>query len=54
MQTYDEKIDSAVHAALTALGLSAVNVPDLADVLNDAIYDACHPYVTDDFADDDA
>ena len=37
MQSYDEKVDAAVHAAFEALGLSVVNHVDLAFRLNDFI-----------------
>lgn len=52
LQTVDEKIDSAVHAAMTALGLSAAMCPDTADALNDAIGGIARNIITDD--DDEA
>lgn len=46
--TVDDKVDSAVHAALYALGLSAETCPDLADSLNDWLTEQAEFYVTDD------
>lgn len=37
MQSYDEKVDAAVHAAFEALGLSVGNHMELAYRLNDFI-----------------
>lgn len=53
LQTVDEKIDSAVHAAMTALGLSVANCPDTADALNDAIGGIARNIITDDDDDED-
>lgn len=52
MQTFEEKVDAAVHAALMALGLSAENNPDTADLLNDAITEIARPVVTGDEEDE--
>lgn len=52
LKTFEEKVDDAVHVALTALGLSAELNPDTADLLNDAITKIAEPVVTDDDDDD--
>ena len=48
MQTVDEKIDAAVHAALYAMGLSVENHIDLAEKLNAHIYLIFGALLTDD------
>jgi dTDP-4-dehydrorhamnose reductase len=48
MQTYEDKIDAAVHAAMYALGLSAERLPQLAETINDFLTEVCARYVTDD------
>jgi hypothetical protein len=52
LKSFDEKVDDAVHAALTALGLSAELCPDTADLLNDAITEIAYNVVTDDEEDE--
>lgn len=52
MQTVEEKIEAAVHAAMQALGLSPVMMPDTADTLRDAIEPIARNVVTDDEEDD--
>ena len=49
MQTVEEKIDAAVHAAFMAMGLSVENNIALAERLNDAITDIVDGYITGDF-----
>lgn len=51
MQTYDEKVDTAVHVAFAALGLSVGNNMELAYRLNDFITQEFQYVVTGD--DDD-
>ncbi|WP_140846722.1 hypothetical protein [Paracoccus sp. FO-3] len=53
MQSFDEKVDSAVHVAFTALGLSVGNHMDLACRLNDFITQEFQFTVSDDDDDDD-
>lgn len=53
MQTVEQKIDAAVHAAIYAMGLSVEGVPDLADVINDHLAQVASPYLTDDDDDDE-
>lgn len=48
MQTVEDKVDTAVHVALEALGLSVENCPDLADSLNDWLSEQAPLYITDD------
>jgi len=48
LQTYDDKIDEAVHAALTELGLSVENNMAFAIELHDHLYTSCVDIVTDD------
>ena len=48
MQTFDEKVDAAVHAAFMALGLSVATRMDLAIRLNDFITQELQFAVTDD------
>lgn len=48
MQTFDDKVDSAVHAAFTALGLSVATNFGLACRLNDFITQEFQFVVTDD------
>ena len=48
MQTVDDKIDAAVHAAMYALGLSVENYMDLAMSLNDWLYENTKECVTSD------
>lgn len=48
MQTFDDKVDSAVHAAFTALGLSVAARFGLACRLNDFITQELQFVVTDD------
>jgi len=48
MQTLDEKVDTAVHVAMEALGLSVEGDADTASILNDFIYNLCHDIVTSD------
>lgn len=54
MQTFDEKVDSAVHVAFTALGLSVANHLELAYRLNDFITQELRNVVSDDGDDDEA
>lgn len=51
MQTFDEKVDTAVHAAFMALGLSVATNMELAIGLNDFITQQFQFVVSDD--DDD-
>lgn len=37
MNSFEDKADNAVHAAMDQLGLSVANNPDTADLLNDEI-----------------
>lgn len=53
MQSFDEKVDSAVHVAFTALGLSVGNNMELACRLNDFITQEFQFTVSDDGDDDD-
>jgi hypothetical protein len=53
MQTFDDKVDSAVHAAFAALGLSVAPNFDLAYRLNDFITQEFQFVVTDDDEDED-
>ena len=53
MQTFDDKVDTAVHAAFTALGLSVANQMDLAIRLNDFITQEFQFVVSDDDEGDD-
>ncbi|MFC3058540.1 hypothetical protein [Paenirhodobacter populi] len=53
MQTFDDKVDAAVHAAFMALGLSAGNHIDLAYRLNDFITQEFQFDVTEDDDDED-
>jgi hypothetical protein len=46
-KTVEEKVDDAVHAAITALGLSVATCPDLADSLNDWLSEQVPEYITD-------
>ena len=48
MQTFDDKIDAAVHAALMAMGLSVENAPFLADLLNEWLTVEASYYISDD------
>lgn len=48
MQTFDDKVDNAVHAAFTALGLSVATHFGLACRLNDFITQEFQFVVTDD------
>lgn len=48
MQTFDDKVDVAVHAAFMALGLSVATRMDLAIRLNDFITQEFQFAVTDD------
>ncbi|UUV44476.1 hypothetical protein RCMENCHIE_107 [Rhodobacter phage RcMenchie] len=48
LQTFEEKVDAAVHAAMNALGISAERYPGTADAMNDAIYLIARNVVTDD------
>lgn len=48
MQSFDEKVDSAVHVAFTALGLSVANHLELAYRLNDFITQEFRYVVSDD------
>lgn len=48
LKTFDEKVDDAVYAAMTALGISPALCPDTADLLNDAISEIARNVVTDD------
>ena len=52
MQSFDDKVDAAVHAAFAALGLSIATHFDLAFRLNDFITQEFQFIVTDD--EDDA
>ena len=52
MQTVDEKIDAAVHAAFMAMGLSVENAPYLADKLNDWLTANAASYISDDTDDE--
>lgn len=54
MQTFDQKVDSAVHVAFTALGLSVANHMDLAYRLNDFITQEFRNVVSDDGDDGEA
>lgn len=47
MQTFDDKVDAAVHAAFTALGLSVASHMELAYRLNDFITQEFQFLVTD-------
>ena len=53
MQTFDDKVDVAVHAAFMALGLSVATRMDLAIRLNDFITQEFQFAVSDDDDDDD-
>ena len=46
--TFDDKVDSAVHAAFTALGLSVENHVPVADILNGYLTDIFGRLVTSD------
>lgn len=48
MQTFDDKVDAAIHAAFMALGLSVAPNMDLAIRLNDFITQEFQFAVTDD------
>lgn len=48
MNTIEDKVDDAVHAAFQALGLSVETCPDFADSLNDWLSEQAPSYVTDD------
>lgn len=48
IQTVDEKIDNAVHAAFMAMGLSVETCSDFADSLNDFLTQEAPAYITDD------
>lgn len=52
MQTIEEKVDAAVHAAFMALGLSVERCPDFADSLNDWLSEQAPRYITDDTEDE--
>lgn len=52
LQSFEEKVDAAVHAAMMALGLSVERCPDTADVLNDAITAIARNVVTGDSEED--
>ncbi|VDC33824.1 hypothetical protein [Pseudogemmobacter humi] len=54
MQTFDDKVDAAVHAALMTLGLSVNTRMDLAIRLNDFITREFQFAVTDDDEERDA
>ena len=53
MQTFDEKVDTAVDAAFMALGLSVATNMELAIRLNDFITEEFQFIVSDDDSDDD-
>ncbi|NPD15102.1 hypothetical protein HOY34_07790 [Xinfangfangia sp. D13-10-4-6] len=53
MQTFDEKVDTAVHVAFEALGLSVGANIDLAYRLNDFITQEFQFVLSDDDADED-
>ena len=48
MKTFSDYVDDATHAAINALGLSAENVPEFTDMLNDFLTEHAVHYVTDD------
>lgn len=48
MQTFEEKIDAAVEAAMMALGLSTEMMPDTAQALREAITPIAENVVTSD------
>lgn len=52
LQSFEEKVNAAVHAAMMALGLSVERCPDTADALNDAIYLIARNVVTGDSEED--
>lgn len=54
MQTFDDKVDAAVHAAFMALGLSVATSMDLAIRLTDFLTHEFQFAVNDDDDDDDA
>ncbi|MDO8984881.1 hypothetical protein [Cypionkella sp.] len=54
MQTFDYKVDNAVHAAFMALGLAVANHIELAYRLNDFITQEFQFVVTDDDGEDPA
>lgn len=53
MQTFDEKVDTAVYATFMALGLSVATNMELAIRLNDFITEEFQFVVSDDDSDDD-
>lgn len=53
MQSFDDKVDAAVHAAFMALGLSVATSMTLAIRLNDFITQEFRFAVTDDDEDDE-
>ena len=54
MQTFDDKVDIAVHVAFNALGLSVANHMELAMRLNDFITQEFQFVVTDDDEDENS
>ena len=52
MQTIDDKIDNAVHAAFMAMGLSVENNVNFAMMLNEWLYQHAPQYITDDIEDE--